>query len=482
MPVKIPKLADRDSAKQPAIQPLDKHWYMQHAPLRLLEKASEAFAQKGFRGASFREIADMAGLSFQLIGYHFGTKEELWKACVNYLASQTLYAMFAAASEVRTLPTAATAEWIKKWMRTGLLFSIENPQFRQIITHECFPTSRRFQQFMLPKLEEHDVFMRGAFELASNQGVIDHVSHVEAMFLFRCIVIADVCMPYEMELAAGLSIADPRFLESQLDLLMSIFQRGRGIGLKGSAPIPAARKTASTAAPEKMRTATQAVLSDGRRLRGEALRKRLLGAAINRFGTDGFEGASLRAIAKEAGASYTLVNYHFGSKETLWEAAFTDLFDRGISKLKSSKFDLTKDVRNQLAAWFRQAIAISFKEPALRRIVTQEYFENSRRLAQFLRPKIEEYSAVLTEVFRPLIESKIITRFSLAEVLLVFRSVRLVNALHSEEMMAFLELKPDAGETFIEWQVNFLLDLFLGRPARPNKRAKSPRRPAGPRD
>jgi len=50
---------------------------------RIVEAALEAFAEKGFRGASTREIAERAGTNQGLITYHFPSKEELWRAAAD---------------------------------------------------------------------------------------------------------------------------------------------------------------------------------------------------------------------------------------------------------------------------------------------------------------------------------------------------------------------------------------------------------------
>jgi AcrR family transcriptional regulator len=49
-------------------------------------------------------------------------------------------------------------------------------------------------------------------------------------------------------------------------------------------------------------------------------RERLLEAAINLFGRDGFDGTSVRAVADEAGVSWGLVRFYFGSKDGLRDA------------------------------------------------------------------------------------------------------------------------------------------------------------------
>ena len=46
-------------------------------------------------------------------------------------------------------------------------------------------------------------------------------------------------------------------------------------------------------------------------------KRRLLDAAERIFAERGFEGASMRAITREAGTSLSAANYHFGSKEAL---------------------------------------------------------------------------------------------------------------------------------------------------------------------
>lgn len=55
-------------------------------------------------------------------------------------------------------------------------------------------------------------------------------------------------------------------------------------------------------------------------------RRRILDAAIARFARHGFEGASLRDIATDAGLSHAVIRPVFGSKDDLWDAAAADLF------------------------------------------------------------------------------------------------------------------------------------------------------------
>jgi len=53
-------------------------------PSAILEAALRIFARDGFDGASIPEIARAASIGHPLVHYHFGSKENLWRAAVDY--------------------------------------------------------------------------------------------------------------------------------------------------------------------------------------------------------------------------------------------------------------------------------------------------------------------------------------------------------------------------------------------------------------
>lgn len=50
----------------------------------ILTAARDAFAERGFEAASIRGIATSAGVDPALVHHYFGTKEQLFKACMNF--------------------------------------------------------------------------------------------------------------------------------------------------------------------------------------------------------------------------------------------------------------------------------------------------------------------------------------------------------------------------------------------------------------
>lgn len=53
---------------------------------RIIEAAIELFGERGFAGASTREIAAMAGVNAPALQYYFENKEGVYRACVEAIA------------------------------------------------------------------------------------------------------------------------------------------------------------------------------------------------------------------------------------------------------------------------------------------------------------------------------------------------------------------------------------------------------------
>lgn len=62
---------------------------IQERPAQRIEKAAmELFGQRGIEGASVRELAKRAGVTIGSISYYFGSKEALYRHCVEHLVDE----------------------------------------------------------------------------------------------------------------------------------------------------------------------------------------------------------------------------------------------------------------------------------------------------------------------------------------------------------------------------------------------------------
>jgi AcrR family transcriptional regulator len=101
---------------------------------RVLAAALEIFAERGFDGASTREIAARAGVTQPLLNYHFSSKDDLWRAAVDGIFAELQQVLQARAEGLRGVDELTTAKLLA---REFIYFSARRPQLHRIITGEC---------------------------------------------------------------------------------------------------------------------------------------------------------------------------------------------------------------------------------------------------------------------------------------------------------------------------------------------------------
>lgn len=127
---------------------------------------------------------------------------------------------------------------------------------------------------------------------------------------------------------------------------------------------------------------------------GDNQREALLQIASAQFARSGFDGASLRAIADEAGLAHGLIRHYFGGKDALWEAAADFLFGQVHAAMADalSAIDLNDTVA-RLEAQVRATVRTSARIPHLAGFVMQAGISGGPRYAwmveKHLRPAYE---------------------------------------------------------------------------------------------
>ncbi|HYA11713.1 MAG TPA: TetR family transcriptional regulator [Thermodesulfovibrionales bacterium] len=95
-------------------------------------------------------------------------------------------------------------------------------------------------------------------------------------------------------------------------------------------------------------------------------KQQILNAAESLFAREGYQATSMRAITESARVNLAAVNYHFGSKEALFEA----IFERRLRPLNEVRQKRLKEIRDEarrqgLKPGAREILR-AFIEPALR--------------------------------------------------------------------------------------------------------------------
>ncbi|WP_174292449.1 TetR/AcrR family transcriptional regulator [Sphingomonas bacterium] len=131
---------------------------------RILAAALDLFANKGFDAVSTADVAQQAGSSQSVVLYHFGTKDELWRAAMRDLFRTVaikptfdgaMYKDLDAVSRLRVL------------LRSFVLTSARHPELGRVINREGSSSSERmmwlFQELARPNYAAFEaLFVEGA--------------------------------------------------------------------------------------------------------------------------------------------------------------------------------------------------------------------------------------------------------------------------------------------------------------------------------
>ncbi|UXH79446.1 TetR/AcrR family transcriptional regulator [Roseateles amylovorans] len=129
----------------------------------------------------------------------------------------------------------------------------------------------------------------------------------------------------------------------------------------------------------------------------------LLRSARRTFALRGFEAASVREIARQAGVDAALISHHFGSKEALWMAVVEQ-----IARQVQSIFDTAADLRGDATLTPRQRVEQGlihfsdrvFEDPDIGMFFSTAATEEGERLNALVDQLVRPFH----NVFMPLLE------------------------------------------------------------------------------
>jgi TetR/AcrR family transcriptional regulator len=211
---------------------------------RLLYAATDAFAQYGYEGASLRAIADNAGVSFQLIAYYFGSKEELWIETVDFLFERYLET----GKGLGFTTSGNLAEQFHNHLRLLLTDMLQRPELRKIWIQEYLAGSARYHEVIRPKIKYlYDTLAHPYFEEVVRLGIVERFTADEIGLLWSSVVQNNVVYPYYIELTLGLPAGSPKSIERQVDLLFAVLTERRAEASTRAGAEPVLRSAAMAA-------------------------------------------------------------------------------------------------------------------------------------------------------------------------------------------------------------------------------------------
>lgn len=138
---------------------------------KILNQAIEIFRKKGYHTTSMNMVSEACGISKGNLTYHYPTKEELFKECINasakYFKKYVLFSSFEKKSELEGLINFLNN--VKTWLVydnkvIGCVFSNSALELRH--------TNPELANLALSYLREYKMILREKIESGQNNGII----------------------------------------------------------------------------------------------------------------------------------------------------------------------------------------------------------------------------------------------------------------------------------------------------------------------
>lgn len=214
------------------------------APERILSAALAAFAERGFDGATTREIASDAGVPQGLVTYHYASKQALWEAAVDWVFGEVAAEFAGAAEALRDLdPETRLRASMKRFVR----FVARHPELHRFMTHEGSHDGPRLRWLV----ERH---IRPLFEqsVARIQAALPGVDAVHFHYALLGAIAHAFSVAPEFALVTGRDAFSPERVEAHANAVVDWLVDG---ALAQPAGVPArARKAAAPARARKSRS------------------------------------------------------------------------------------------------------------------------------------------------------------------------------------------------------------------------------------
>ncbi len=160
---------------------------------RLLQAALEKIGEKGYEGASVREIAEAAGQNVAAIAYYFGNKESLYGEIIEGIISYLNRTFGGLAEEAKRLSDtggmtgAHGADLLKRMLRVVLVEHLERNEIEKLrnvmIREQASPTAAFGRLYSAGMEPLHEFFSR-TLAAASGEDPDSHQAIIRAHALF----------------------------------------------------------------------------------------------------------------------------------------------------------------------------------------------------------------------------------------------------------------------------------------------------------
>jgi len=184
---------------------------------RILKAAREAFAEKGFLGASTRDIARRADANQGLITYHFSTKEELWRAAADSLFTELGDRL---TEQMKAVGASLEHDKARAAIREYVRFAADYPELFRLLVDEGRVDDERLRWLIKTHMKpRYEAIARNLLQVAGlDEAALPHAFYALAGAASLIFAVAPEC-----RLLTGLNPTTKAAIERHADFVAQMF-------------------------------------------------------------------------------------------------------------------------------------------------------------------------------------------------------------------------------------------------------------------
>jgi AcrR family transcriptional regulator len=190
---------------------------------RILQKARDAFAERGFEGASIRDIAREAGVTHSMITYHFGTKDGLWREAVRDMFALIERQVFAPGLDDEGLDEETR---FRLQLRRYVRYCAQHPEHARITIAESIRGGERLDWMIAQFVKANHAGFTPCLEALMARGALPRVQLESLHYAIVGMAQLPFVLAREAQVAFGYDFAAQQAIERHADAILALLLRG----------------------------------------------------------------------------------------------------------------------------------------------------------------------------------------------------------------------------------------------------------------
>ena len=195
----------------------------------ILEAAIAVFAERGFEGAALPAIAKASGARGTLILYHFGSKEDLWKACVDEVFAQVNAFIDA---RVERIEAAEGMDYFREAVAAHIGAAASVPAYQRILFREAMQHGERLRWLVDTHQRPMSERIVPVIERAQEAGILpSHLDPMHLKFLTSGLFTLPITLAPEYHLMTGTDPLAEAFVADHIEACLELLLGANGSGV-----------------------------------------------------------------------------------------------------------------------------------------------------------------------------------------------------------------------------------------------------------